>query len=121
MISDDERRAVARRLRGNAAQDMGWLIPWAVFNDAEQHAGEEVVQRLADLIEPPARCPHYMYPCCRTDAGGDYIDRDTLLVLADELQFEQPMGRTDYETVGKLMDAMDEAARRIREALGVVE
>lgn len=47
-------------------------------------------------------------------------DVKALLALADELQFEQPMGRTDYETVGKLMDAMDEAARSIREALGVV-
>lgn len=46
-------------------------------------------------------------------------DVNALLVLADELQFEQPMGRTDYETTCKLMDAMDEAARRIREALGV--
>lgn len=46
------------------------------------------------------------------------VDRDALLALADELQFEQPMGRADYETVGKLIDAMGEAARRIREACG---
>ena len=57
MISDEERRAVAQRLRGNASQSMDWLVPWAVFNDAEQHASEVVVRRLADLIDPDGADP----------------------------------------------------------------
>ena len=52
MISDTERREVATRLRNNTSQDMAWVIPWAVFNDAEQHDSEAVVRRLADLVEP---------------------------------------------------------------------
>ena len=44
MISDTERREVALRLRNNASQDMDWLVPWAVFNGAEQHASEAVVR-----------------------------------------------------------------------------
>ena len=56
-FTDDERREVAARLRNNASQDMGWLIPWAAFNDAEHHSPEAVVRRLADLIEPDGADP----------------------------------------------------------------
>lgn len=55
MPTDDERREVARRLRDNAGQKPGWVIPWAVFNDAYEHEGAELINRLADLIEPEER------------------------------------------------------------------
>lgn len=96
MITDDERREVAARLRNNALQDMDWMIPWAVFNDAEQHSPEAVVQRLADLIEPSC-------------------DRDALLALADDLDY----AGAAVENVAYIDQTFHESARRIREALGV--
>lgn len=93
MINDEERRAVARRLSDNALQDMDWLIPWAVFNDAEQHASEAVVRRLADLIEPSC-------------------DSDALLALADEMDSAGEDGLLVRDS--DLMAWAD----RIREALG---
>lgn len=52
MPTNDERREVARRLRDNAGQKPGWVIPWAAFNDAYEHEGAELLNRLASLIEP---------------------------------------------------------------------
>ncbi len=49
----DERRDVARRMRTNSGGDWEWVVPWAVFNDAEEHDAAEVLSRLADLIDPP--------------------------------------------------------------------
>lgn len=48
----DERRDVARRMRTNSGGDWEWVVPWAVFNDAEEHDAAEVLSRLADLIDP---------------------------------------------------------------------
>ena len=115
MITDDERREVATRLRNNASQDMAWVIPWAVFNDAAEHGAREVMERLADLIEPPRQCPCYdsvRHRCSIHDVPT--IDRDALLELADDL---------DRMGDGSMYDPCisDEygIARRIREALGV--
>lgn len=55
MPTNNERREVARRLRDNAGQKPGWVIPWAAFNDAYEHEGAELLNRLADLIEPEER------------------------------------------------------------------
>ena len=55
MPTNDERREVAARLRNNADQKPSWVIPWAVFNDAYEHEGAELINRLADLIEPEER------------------------------------------------------------------
>lgn len=49
---------MARRLRDNAGQKPGWVIPWAAFNDAYEHEGAELLNRLADLIEPEERTCH---------------------------------------------------------------
>lgn len=57
-MTNDERREVARRLRDNAGQKPVWVIPWAVFNDAYEHEGAELINRLADLIEPEERTCH---------------------------------------------------------------
>lgn len=50
--TDEERREVARRLRDNADESRRWVVPWAVFNDADEHGDIEVHNRLAELIEP---------------------------------------------------------------------
>ena len=126
MTTDDERREVATRLRNNASQDMDWVVPWAVFNDAEQHDSEAVVRRLADLIEPSESGQN-------RDRNQDSVqkeshivqidhecDRDALLELADELEEDACWEvQTPGDTSGawRLKDACD----RIREALGVVE
>ena len=102
MATNDERREVAARLRNNASQDMDWLVPWAVFNDAEQHASEAVVRRLADLIEPSC-------------------DRDALLALTEEMVEMFRIGAFTGEGIDKswCRELYDKYARRIREALGV--
>ena len=114
MPTDDDRREVARRLRELERGVIGALIPTGELAEDILRAIDYGYSGamtpygcLADLIEPPARCPHYMHPCCRTDAGGDYIDRDALLALADEL--ERPMRDGGYSK---------KIARRIREACG---
>lgn len=89
MPTNDERREVARRLRDNAGQKPVWVIPWAAFNDAYEHEGAELINRLADLIEPEERTCHmecvksgplydvFRFDCCdkeysesRTDDGA---------------------------------------------------
>lgn len=85
---------------------------------SREDGGAALYARLADLIEPPARCPHYMHPCCRTDAGGDYIDRDALLELTDEMEgdarywLDRPYDQLgSHDVIGY--------AERIRKAVGV--
>ena len=91
MPTDDERREVARRLRHEAR---------TCIHSVLLSPGDAL--RLADLVEPSC-------------------DRDALLALADEMQFEREFGSTDYESVSKLCDQMDDCARRIREACGEVD
>lgn len=67
MPTNDERREVARRLRDNAGQKPSWVIPWAAFNDAYEHEGAELLNRLADLIEPEERT-------CRVIMKWDGLD-----------------------------------------------
>ena len=129
MISDNERREVATRLRNNASQDMAWVIPWAVFNDAAEHGAREVMERLADLIEPPRQCPCYdseRHRCSIHDVPT--IDRDALLALADEIDRSaleilktndlDPNRKRRSMRMERAKDLMA-ASSRIREALGV--
>lgn len=37
MTNLNERKEVVRRLRNNADESPEWIIPWAVFNDAQEH------------------------------------------------------------------------------------
>lgn len=124
MITDDERREVARRLRelevcefdgefidcGEVENVLGLASDDGAWYEAEG------VTRLADLIEPPRQCPCY-------DSGRHWcsihdvpiIDRDALLALADDI---------DKQTDGSMFDIWLEdghyIARRIREACGEV-
>ncbi|MBS5866221.1 MAG: hypothetical protein KIC37_07725 [Coriobacteriaceae bacterium] len=52
MTTQEERKEVARRLRNNAGESPEWIVPWAVFNDAQEHDGIALINRLADLIDP---------------------------------------------------------------------
>lgn len=61
MVTDDERREVARRLRSVAREvDRGGFsetikhVKLAVFEDLDRYRPNGTLDRLADLIEPPA-------------------------------------------------------------------
>ena len=118
MISDNERREVARRLRELDYSDLQESLICA-YLDALGIEGYEdwvgIAHRLADLIEPVERM--CLYYDADTNHCGCYdtrlIDRDALLVLADEMEND-----TWYET-GFDHHIAVRFARRIREALGV--
>lgn len=125
MVTDKQRQEVARKLRELHPEDKAWWgiygFDWYMFADSLFDAigcndSKNWTDYLADLIEPPARCPHYMFPCCRTDAAGDYIDRDALLKLADELEdsaIESSNWDVPFLNAGEVM----RMAHRIRRAL----
>ena len=125
MINDEDRREVAEKLRASIPGDgvmrrgdKGWsLLYRTIFGHymGHQSAGRtysEVAGRLADLIEPPRKCPCYdsgRHRCSIHDVPA--IDRDALLALADDIDSDADngMGGTFLRYY----------ARRIREALGV--
>ena len=123
VVSDDERREVARRLRelevcefdgefidcGEVENALGLVSDDGAWYEAEG------VTRLADLIEPPRQCPCYdsgRHRCSIHDVP--IIDRDALLALADEMDDACP------ESASVAIGYIDDYARRIREACGVV-
>lgn len=132
MISDSERREVARRLREYvdipddwwADTYSGFYVEKCVFGDVERHRESELFVRLADLIDPDTTTDTTKSPELTTKC-----DRDALLELADEFD-----GKADY--IASCIESMDgdldmhaveaeaeqrEYARRIREACGEVE
>ena len=116
MISNEERREAARKLREKheertrpgmfEPQDMGMQV-WTYLKDLESCLpdGDSAFIVLADLIEPsgyecaPGECP------LNVRHDNDRIDREALMSLADECDSVH----------------MHKVARRIREALGAVE
>lgn len=125
MISDDERREVARRLRETGEELGSGALLWYHIAKAlgvrTSTDGKTACGMLADLIEPSepkAKC------VAEVKVDGEQleklahdavveltgIDRDALLALADEM--EQETGSVCGVCMGK-------SARRIREALGV--
>ena len=114
MVTDDERRMVAGRLRGltDSGNGVVWfllerslgLVPDPNFLHGSVLTNESVV-RLADLIEPSC-------------------DREALLALAEELDRDGRLQR-ERQKSGKrwFIDGLDvrEYARRIREACGEVK
>ena len=148
MITDDERREVARRLRGISRGVKFWggvdplhYVKKGVFGDVDRHGPNETIDRLADLIEPPA-CPsravrayaeevdwhtgesplvHELRGIAdRMDRECAPVDRDALLALAGEM--DHPIKQAVWnQTAGVRREhVMAEYARRIREAVGVV-
>ena len=114
MATDDERWRVANILRGgydvvSDACGRFWLNGTLFGIDITARSEEQIrdgLSRLADLIEPPARCPHYHSDrhYCSVHEDMALIDRDALLALADECDSVH----------------MHKVARRIREACGEV-
>lgn len=106
IVSTDERREVARRLRG---AKYGWHSWERALYDAlgvdTETAGLDMLDSLADLIEPSC-------------------DRDALLKLADTITEARnalpykTVHWTDVVTINRSM--LDDIACRIREACGVV-
>ena len=136
-ISDTERREVARMLRelhlGGGSKD---LIERTLSDaiGAWRESGmswDFITERLADLIEPSepkVRCVAEVkvdgerLEKLAHDAAVELtgIDRDALLALADKLECDGECDGCDMSD-GIWCDAQGYAARRIREALGVVE
>ena len=128
MVTDDERREVAQRLRELDYADLQESLICA-YLDALGIKGYEdwigIAHRLADLIEPSEpkvkcvaevkvdgeRLEELVHDAAVELTG---IDRDALLALADEMQRELDECASDHEIVGKLQYQID----RIREALG---
>lgn len=127
MISDEERREAARRLRSVGLDDIRYsdaicevmmCAGLTCVGDDDCHGSDErpecvvrVFSRLADLIEPSEG---QNGPDASVDSGcGTRVDRGALLELADE------MGSADPEDLDVAIDFVTECASRIREALGV--
>ena len=120
MVSDDERREVAERLRRAWANvpdknpvrhhmRVLYEIYAAVGLNDDGVDAIDLFARLADLIDPD--CEEGRYSVARTVRP---VDRDALLALADELEGEGLDGwASGPVNVG-------EYARRIREACGEV-
>ena len=134
MVTDSERREVARRLRCDAK---GGALPYSDFFGAVAYdVGVEkehtaVLNRLADFIEPSeprVRCVaevkvdgerlEQLVHDAAVELTG--VDRDALLALADKLECDGECDGCDMSD-GIWCDAQGYAARRIREALGVSE
>lgn len=137
MISDDDRRDVVRRLRNLKLEDpTHGYITWGQIALTINPGGgtfSELPDLLADLIEPSerqnepdvsvgrdrgaegGRSPDTGGQCpksCPKMSGVSGIDRDALIALADKMHGQQYL-REDARVL-----RWDEAARRIREALG---
>lgn len=106
-ITDDERREIAAKIRGNA-DDMpfyGDLVADAAGADFVDD--EACWKRLADLIEPAPTSSDRGLKC----------DRDALLALADDLDY----AGANIENVAYFDQTFYESARRIREAVNAFE
>ena len=127
MATDDERREVARRLRGYVGMPDGWwqetlpqfYIEKCVFGDLTRHGEDELFSRLADLIDPKGIESEAFNP-----VECDGFDREALLALADEMDRDGKIQRGRQKAGERwFIDGLDvrEYARRIREACGEVE
>ena len=82
-MENDERLRVAQALREMETPT------WPTLTEAVMGhvAGRKmVVERLADLIEPPTQCPYYHSDRHYCSAYDDVVDRHALLKLADRIQ-----------------------------------
>ena len=122
MPTDDERREVARRLRGLddselQVYDMTYFaIQRAVGGGGDQYPdGRELADRLADLIEP--QTSEQTNPQ-ESSLSASLCDRDALLRLAAEIN------DTSCDNHGELSVSLGDIwgwAQVIREVLGVSE
>ena len=134
MISNDERREVAENLRYLAdypgapvqyAEQFRNELSAVVLPDGFTHDYSELIQRLADLIEPIDQCPYYhrnQHECyCSVHEDMPVGSRDVLLALADKIERKSNDGTTNPDPMRPLATSLDlfGYARCIRKALGV--
>ena len=151
VVTDDERREVAERLRSVAREvDRGGFsetikhVKLAVFEDLDRYRPNGTLDRLADLIEPGEpkvkcvaevkvdgeRLERLVHDAAVELAG---IDREALLALAEEICENADISRELHSEMlkEKRLDMaltfheyafeLREYAERIREALGVTD
>ena len=111
MITDDERRRVAERLREKLSEGSPYSVYESVcyaLGKTEHEGNWDVIVRLADLIDPGDASHN-----CRDTAA---CDREALLALADKLD---SLGLNGFSS-GWSSSAVNVGsfARRIREACG---
>lgn len=121
MISDTERREVAARLRKTIgltefAEALGF--DWA---DDSDWGWKDVSNLVADLIEPiipadPGEAGLASVDAFIRERTEKPVDREALLKLADEIEFDGAGSLDDGDWCKPLLI---EYAHRIREALGV--
>ena len=131
MITDEERREVARKLREvNPYRNQSYTVPYNRYTPAAEYLARlagalgyspendvsrlEFQNRLADLIEPPRQCPYYHSDRHRCSAYDDVVDRDALLALADEMDAYSIQFGTGLQAC-----TIQAWAFSIRESLGV--
>lgn len=95
MITDEERRNIAARLRdmdeSASVMDMILIIEPCM---KMPYTWRDLAERIADLIEPPLQCPHYHSDIhyCSIHEDIQPIDRGAMLELADEMEsFSAPL------------------------------
>ena len=134
MTTDEDRREVARKLREAASyyESMERDVYFYLVESAlglkparETAYTPESVRSLADLIEQPLQCPHYHSDThyCSIHEDIQPIDRDALLVLADEIDRKSNDGTVNPDPMKPIASSLDlfGYARRIREAVGVCD
>lgn len=125
-IGSDERRKIARKLRAAAvylpddidSEDLEMAIATTVCNYDVPNV-ERLLNRLADLIEPPTQCPYYHSGrhYCSVHEDLPVGSRDVLLALADEI--EKNVMTVEHYDLTLQTKAVADYASRIREALGI--
>ena len=143
MVSDDERREVAQNMRdgvksktefellslNGSSSAIRWLISYVVFGDKKYHSGVDLMNRLADLIEPDepkvkcvaeVKVDGEQLEKLVHDVAVEYagVDREALLALAEEMQGHADGAASGdgfpYVNAGSLWSYAD----RIRELCG---
>ena len=131
MITDEERREIAAKLRKvNPYRNQSYTVPYNRYTPAAEYLSKlagalgyspendvsrlEFQSRLADLIEPPRQCPYYHSDRHRCSAYDDVVDRDALLALADEMDAYSIQFGTGLQAC-----TIQAWAFSIRESLGV--
>lgn len=133
-VTDDERRRVAEMLRMSDERDaagfdclLAEVVRGREFCEAPcEHCHGRLLDELADLIEPTPKstdkAPTDSRPNCGTaevpTSQVPKCDREALLALADEMEFDGAGALDDEDWCKPLLV---EYARRIREACGEVE
>lgn len=121
MLTDKERREVARRLREYvdlpddwwADTYSGFYVEKCAFGNVERHRESELFARLADLIDPDTATDTTKSPELTTKC-----DRDALLRLARYMDKDVAETEAHFSNVIST-ESVSDYARRIREALGV--